>query len=234
MAGSCRCRRRPVGGDRRRRCRRLGAGVGVVGRIRMPASDIGERPEQRHDDHSGHDCGPAPRSVVHGLERMLLGAVGAMERHSLGRVPAANAVLKARIVEDERAVRVGNSSLSRTGTGGTQRPVLGPSSRARRLPTPPPGPCHPSLRRPGPGWARRLPGLRIHPGSRRPSPEPVRCARPAARSFPMPSGTSAPSSDRCRGDAGGRQRRRPRRRSVRLRSGRSTSRLFNPKSRAIG
>jgi hypothetical protein len=126
-----------------------------------------------------------------------------------------------------------------------QRPAVAPGRGTAGFPGPGPGGRHPPAGdtplSPAPALASTptaVPAPVTIGGHLRPDragryartcpPSTERCDRRAAPSCPRPSGSSGPSSDRPLWVVGTPSLRRPQQRSLPLRPGRSTSRLFNP------
>ena len=149
----------------------------------------GQGPDEGHDDDDDHHRGGPPRPAVHRLEGMPLGPIGSVERDAAGEA----------LRPDGR------------GAGRRRRRSGSPGRGTRRCPAPGPGGTGPSRLRPG--------RCRAAGGGRPPCRWPDRSGRRGARSSPVPSGTSAPSSDRCPWGGGAPRPPPPLRRPGRPRSG---------------
>ncbi len=111
------------GGGRTGRSGRPGGGRrrgGVCGLVRLLATQEGEYPE--HQDHGDghHDPGARSASVVHRVEGHALGPVGAGRRGRLAAPGRPRSIGRASS-KTIGASGSGNSSVPRTGTGGTTR-----------------------------------------------------------------------------------------------------------------
>ena len=161
------------------------------GRSPTLGSRVGQHAEEHQGGHDDHDGGGPPGPVVHGIEGVTLGPVGARSRAGPGRDrhagPGRGAGSRRRPAGSSGS---GNSSLPRTGTGGTEPPGRRPGDAAVTARATPAAPVD--------LWYERGPALRTPGRSPRSTidTDEARCAPTGARACPGPCGSSGPSRRR--------------------------------------